>query len=229
MNWEFGKVTDYFDNSIKNCIWEYSQEYGKLSDVERYIVNGQIRDRIEGYLEQVRSYNVSLLPVVLGTVVDDIYRSGNLSYYYNDDVAEYLSVTAKVVLDWYKQKGIQIHYMTNNSFSDQTRPLIVFPEMFTKAGLIYICPQQIMYDEMRKNGISPDQFAIYAKDFVSKTLQKTKDITMLCCETGTHYIHLDIDGDFSAFNIDFSYIGKENHVLVFREEAPQDSAKITYL
>ena len=39
---------------------------------------------------------------MLRGIVDDIYRSGNYLYYYNEDVAEYLRVTAKVVMNWYR-------------------------------------------------------------------------------------------------------------------------------
>ena len=102
MDWEFGKTTDYFDNSRINSVFEYAKEYGKLNLSERPLVDMQIKRRIEGWLNQIAAMNNrELLKLVAGTIFDDIYRSGNLAYSYNDDVADYLRITAGTVSNWF--------------------------------------------------------------------------------------------------------------------------------
>lgn len=225
MNWQLGKATDYFDNSTKNCIWEYSQQYGKLSMNERPLVDLQIKNRIEGWLDQIAAYNDSLLPMVAGTIVDDIYRSVNLSYYFNDDVTDYLNVTAKAVTNWYKNHGMQIQYITNNTFSDMLRPLVVFPKYFAKTGLLYLCPQYCAWEMMKERGIPIEHFQLYYRDYAADAIAVTNELIRRSCMAGAHYIHLDVDAPAVAFEADFEYHSGIKNIRIIRQEAPQDSAR----
>ena len=229
MDWELGKATDYFDNRTMNCIWEYSQEYGKLSMIERPMVDLLIKHRIEGWLDQISSYNEALLPMVAASIVDDIYRSTNLSYYFNEDVVDYLNATAKVVMNWYSKHGFQIQYMTNNSFSDMLRPLVVFPRFFSKTGLLYLCPQYYAWEQMEKKGIPIEHFPLYYRDYVAEATNAMRELAIRCCMAGAHYVHLDVDAGPEPFDADFAYKSNLKQVQVFRKEAPQDSSKFEIL
>ncbi len=227
MNWNVGKITDYFDNRNQNNIWEYSQEYAKLSMEEKPKVDALLRDNIQGYLDYIESMRQpDLLRMIAGTIVDDIYRSANLLYYYSDDVADYLRATSAVIMNWYSKRGIQIHYMSNNTYSDMQRPLIVFPMMFKRSGLLFICPQHIAWQEMEKRDILIEHFCLYFKDFEKSSRDEASDLIQRCCESGVHYIHLDIDGGLPSFEKEIRDCrGKKGHYLFFKEEAPQDSGK----
>ena len=230
MDWEFGKATDYFDNSRINSVFEYAKEYGKLDLSERPLVDMQIKRRIEGWLDQIAAMNNSeLLKLVAGTIFDDIYRSGNLAYSYNDDVADYLRITAGTVSNWFTNQGIVIHYMTNNTFSDYTRPLIVFPLMLEKSNIIYICPQYIAWRNMLKNDIPLEQFKLYYADYAEDAMKTAYELILRCTQNKMNYIHLDIDAGIKSFEFEFLLKNLDGHILFFREEAPQDSGKFVSL
>ncbi len=229
MEWQLEKVTDYFDNRNQINIWEYSQEYGKLPYEERILVDRSIKVRIERHLDQLLSYSSDSIIQVGAMIVDDIYRAGNLMYAYNSDVEDYLQATAKCVMNWYTKHGIMIHYMTNNTFSDYLRPLILFPIMLSKTNIIYICPQHIAWKKMKENDIPIEQFKIYYEDYRDEAYDRSQDIISRCCEHKAHYIHLDIDAGEEAFEKSLSYNNTKGHIVAFREEAPQDSAKIILL
>ena len=119
--------------------------------------------------------------------------------------------------------------MTNNSFSDYLRPLIIFPLMLAKSNIIYICPQQMAWQKMEKKGIPLEQFKLFYKDYRDEAYEYSQEIIRRCCDCGAHYIHLDIDAGQEAFEKSFSYNNTKGHIVAFREEAPQDSAKIILL
>ncbi len=229
MNWELDKATDYFDNREKISISEYAEEFDQLSIDERMIVDLMIKHRIIGWLEQVEENNKDLITNIGAMIVDDIYRAGNLMYSYNESVSDYLGVTAKTVMNWFTSKEITIHYMTNNTFTDYLRPLILFPMMLEKSNIIYICPQQIAWQSMEKADIPIEQFRLFYKDYQEAAYERSQDLIKRCCECGAHYIHLDIDAGQEAFEQSLSFSDTPGHIVVFREEAPQDSAKFLLL
>ena len=54
-------------------------------------VDALLHDNIHGYLDYIEAMQQpDLLRAIAGIIVDDIYRSANLLYYYSDDVADYL-------------------------------------------------------------------------------------------------------------------------------------------
>lgn len=226
MNWEMKKGTDYFDNREKNCIWEYSQEYGSLTDEAKVIVDQLIKNRLEGWLNMIDKDDPKLLGMIGAVIMDDIYRSGNLMTIYNDRVMEYLHATAKVVMDWYRHHDIMIHYLCNNTFSDFLRPLVIFPRMLSNSGLVYICPQHLAWLQMNEKGIPYDNFHTYYEEYEEAAFEEAQDLIRQCSKFGIHYLHLDIDGGQRSFETDFSYIDEPGHVVVLRKEAPQDSSQI---
>ncbi len=229
MNWELGKATDYFDNREKISISEYAEEYGRLSIEEQRVIDLMIKERITGWLEQVDDINTELITNIGAIIVDDIYKAGNLMYSYSDCVSDYLRITAKTVMDWYTSKGITIHYMTNNTFTDYLRPLRVFPMMLEKSNIIYVCPQHIAWKSMEKAGVPMEQFRLFYRDYKEEAYEYSQDLIKRCCECGAHYIHLDIDAGKEAFEYTLSFINTPGHIVAFREESPQDSSKFLLL
>lgn len=126
-------------------------------------------------------------------------------------------------MNWYKSRGLQIHYMTNNIYSDYLRPLVVFPLMLEKSGLYFICPQHLAWKKMENGGITLEQFQLYYHDYEKWAFVEAYNLIERCCRMESHYIHLDIDGGRQSFSQDLSYHGERGHILVFRDEVPQSS------
>ena len=230
MNWELNSVFYYFDNRERNCIAEYSNEYGKLSDAERKEADRLMKNRIEGHLDQM-SGDFEQIQMAAECIVDDIYRSVNLAYMFNGAVFAYLNATAKVAMDWFTRRGLQIHYLTNNTYSDMTRPFRIFEPFFNAAGLEYICPQHILWEVLNeKREITME---IYRRAFdtighVARNLWAKERIED-CCKSGRHYLHLDIDGDDDSFKVDTQFAQKDGHLVVFRSENPLDNPHVHVL
>ena len=229
MNWELKKGTDYFDNQEKINIWEYSQEYGRLTEKERKMADFKIKIRMEGWLDQIARSQPGVIDTVAGCMVDDIYRAANMMTRYNEAVTEYLGATAGVAMKWFTKQGIQIQYMTNNTFSDMLRPLLVFPLIYLKSGIAYVCPQHISWCEMEENGIPMEHFQTFYEKYKAIGKAVAADLVDRYCRKGVPFIHLDIDAGIDTFQTELSYRGQKGKVLIFRDEAPQDSAKIHYL
>lgn len=226
MDWAFRKGTDYFDNREQNNIWVYSQEYDILPADEKVLVDQTIRGSLESWLDFISQEQPEMIENIGAIILDDIYRSGNLMYRYNDGVANYLHATAKPAMDWYKRHNIMIHYMCNNTFSEYIRPLIIFPRMLATSGIVYICPHHIAWTKMESMGIEFENYEQHYKEFETEAFEQSQKLIERCCELGCHYMHLDIDAGEKSFDKAISYQGQPGHIIAFREEAPQDSAKI---
>lgn len=228
MNWELTSLWAYFDNRERNSIIEYSKEYGKLSLEEREQADSLMRNRIVGHLSQLAE-NKEHIQRAAVTVIDDIYRSVNMAYSFDENTLNYLGATARVAMRFFSQCGVQIHYCTNNTFSDFLRPFSAFEIFFGAAGIVYICPQSIAWKLMQhdKGDIPMDNFVLYYKDYIEESVGIADDIRSRCVENGMHYIHLDIDGGNESFEKDMQFCEKPGHLVIFRDEPPIDKSTVT--
>jgi hypothetical protein len=231
MNWTFKKIFDYFDNRTKNSIWHYSQAFFKMSKNQQNQATKDIEKSILNHLEKINS-DVEFIPnyknvqTTAAIIIDDIYRSANLLYYFNNDVSSYLKITAKNVANWLKKNNIIVHYLCNNTFLNTQRPFGLFRNVFEAAGFSYFCPQEIAYHQIITDGHKPEHFEVLLKKYITQARNKTQDLINETIAKGYSYIHLDIDGKPEVFEKDFLYGKKPGHVICFRQKAPQESSKI---
>ena len=79
---------------------------------------------------------------------------------------------------------------------------------------------------MKKCDILLEHFRSYFEDFEKSSRDEASNLIQRCCESGVHYLHMDIDGGFQAFEEEISDChGKKWHYQFFKEDAPQDSGK----
>ncbi len=226
MDWELKSVLDYFDNRYQNSIWEYSQKFDALSPQEKTESARKMCSRITGHLNQLKS-NHETVQTVVNIIIDDIYRSANTLYYYNDGILDYLQVTALPVFRWVSEYGLQVHYMTNNTFTDCYRPLFLFDKIFMASGVKYICPQHIAWLIMSKLDIQYEDYYAMLPSFLDAARVQRDHMLENCFKHGISYVHLDIDGDDAQFEASIQYCNKDGHLVIFRNEDPSSSSKTT--
>jgi hypothetical protein len=59
---------------------------------------------------------------------------------WDGNLAAYLGATAGVFWSKFSERGFTLRYLVDNFFDNLERPLLLFPEWFASAGLVYVSP-----------------------------------------------------------------------------------------
>jgi len=135
-NWQFTQMWKYFDYN-SNAIYNYSEEIAKLSDEIQKQIYADISSRMKQYICSLIP-NPEQLYQFVGIVINDIYRTMNTAAYYTHKQQAYLNSTAKIVIETLEEHHINVHFGTNNSFSNAVAVKLLFSAMYEDCGLCFI-------------------------------------------------------------------------------------------
>lgn len=81
---------------------------------------------------------------VASTAVDDLYRAGVTLAMWSPDVAAYVRAVWATILGQVAKRGFRLQYVVDHAYPERLgRPLELFPDLFTAANMVYVCPHAI--------------------------------------------------------------------------------------
>ncbi|NLA88110.1 MAG: hypothetical protein GX847_12700 [Clostridiales bacterium] len=164
---------------------------------------------------------------IAGVIIDDIYRSVNIAPIYTTMMEDYLSAAAEPISKHFSKIGITIHYLTNNTYSEYTRPLKVFPRLCDVIGFTFISPIHAASHLLLKDGKTLQEFDMLYPAYYNDAMTMVNRIIALCHDANRHYLLLIPDGDTEDFKLSAEMINKKGVLTLFQTEAPQNSPKIS--
>lgn len=76
--------------------------------------------------------------------VDDLYRAGTTLPMWSPDVAAYVRAVWGTLLSSVRGRGYRVMYVVNDAYTERIgRPLELYPDLFTAAGVTYVCPHAL--------------------------------------------------------------------------------------
>ena len=109
----------------------------KLSDKDKRKYLNSLEEYCISFLEEYKN-DYKNLQVFAYTYAVDLYRVVNYINVYFDETYDYLSSTAYVIFNWFKDYGLQLHLLISNDYYDFDRPLNFINEFLFSSGLTYI-------------------------------------------------------------------------------------------
>lgn len=204
------KTTDYWDTA-KEAVLLFASQLRESSPEDARLLASEIS---AGVTEHVRVLTDLWLPRAAFVVAEDLYRTANTVSVWNSSVADYLACSAAVFFAALARRGLQLHYVIDNSFADMQRPIQLFPLWFRACGLHYECPQL-----HQSSGASAQQ----------SRAASTKQLRAASA-SGRHYLFLDTDSDDSSFEAPLEQLNTKGVLTIIRNEAPGPGSKaLVYL
>lgn len=218
-SWVFRRPYEYFDNREELNILKFSQEIGRYSEKDRKQAYEEISNTLSSY---AKGLELKGLKFFVYTVLDDLYKFINMTQFYSESVEEYLWHSARVLFKEFNNRGLNIHYATNNTFSDDLRPTKIFPNYFKSAGITFISPYVYKqaaivtgdFTEQEKQMFSED--SSFRRECLDGFLREIRN---------RDYVYLHSDGVQEDFKVVFQDVGNSNIVTVFREDVPVPHSK----
>lgn len=220
--WLFNKITDYWDNQTKNNIFEYSQIIGFSPEDKKTRALQEIR---EAMYEHTAILNDEQLTYAAFIIADDIYKSANEIELFNVYISEYLQASAGTFYDILSQRGFCLHYLANNLYAGSAsagliRPLQFFRYFFQPAGIEYICPHEIAWQLMKRDGLRVADYDTNIADYLNQAQVVGDMMIDECHDLNRHYFNLQIDGEESNFAGSLARVKDKGVITVFRSEPP---------
>lgn len=169
-----------------------------------------------------------LLQVSL-SMVDNLYKYVNGRVEADEALFEYVEAFGRPFTAVVRQRGYVIQYVAENVFNQEflmPGPLDFFPSFFSSAGFVYICPQLLALELMRRDGVAEadysDSLAMYnaeARDVADQVLQT-------CRDESRHYLFVETDFQEGCLDAALQGRGAAGVISVFRQEAPVPGSKV---
>ena len=138
--WRHPNITDYYDVNT-SAVQRNAARLGKLDGTG---LQDAIQGIRAGVLAHLQTYDNELLSKVAVSFVDDLYKFGCTATAWDEPSSRYVNAVWGTLFPYLTERGIQVRYVVDNTWPDGLqRPLQFFPELYSLAGVTYICPHAI--------------------------------------------------------------------------------------
>ncbi|MBQ3277603.1 MAG: hypothetical protein IJG94_00355 [Clostridia bacterium] len=197
--WEFRQLWQYFDYS-KKAVYRNSEEIAKLPEKTRTELYRQIADSVTRYVAGFSGTPEDFCRLI-GTVVNDLYRTMLTSARYTENQAVYLSYTAKPMMDALSKRGISVHYGANSVFEParSKSEMMQFRKYWNDCGFFFF-----------ETVTSPDP-KMALKHIAAKVKELEKP----------SYVMLIPGGNKTDFRMMYESIGRQGVMTFFRDQSAE--------
>lgn len=151
--------------------------------------------------------------------VDDLYRAGCTLPMWSPDVAAYVRATWAIVLGALARRGLRLQFVIDHAYPERIgRPLELYPDLFTAAGIVYICPHFIanqlpeaLEAEVTIEGLAP---------FLAEGRRLAAEQARVAVEDGRHLAYLEIAAEPGSLDAVLALAHQPGTVAVLRDGPP---------
>lgn len=225
MNWQLGKIVDYWDQRVQ-AIDTLSRQLATAPDEQREAQLKQIQAAILSRAAELSDEDLILASFVM---MDDLYKAVSVLSARDDALADYLRTSVGSFLSVLHARGYAIHYVVDNTFEQSTAgmngPLEWYPKWFRTAGLKYICPQAIAPDIMKHDGYTAEQYFQQLPRYIREARLVANTVVARCHDEKDSYLFLDTDSAPESFAAPNSAMDAPGVIHIFRNQAPVQGSK----
>lgn len=225
MNWQLGKIVDYWDQRVQ-AIDTLSRQLATVPDEQREAQLKQIQAAILSRAAELPDVDLVLASSVM---MDDLYKAVSVLSAWDDALADYLRTSVGSFLSVLHARGYAIHYVVDNTFEQSTTgmngPLEWYPTWFRTTGLKYICPQAIAPDIMKHDGYTAEQYFQQLPRYIREARLVANTVVARCHDEKDSYLFLDTDSAPESFAVPNSVMDSPGVIHIFRNQAPVPGSK----
>ncbi len=135
--WSTGTLADYLDLDAGVPVVP-AEALSTMNSEDHAAAVGALTQRVA---DLVAVMDDSLVLEVAALAVDDLYRAGTTLAMWTPDVAAYVRATWATIFSSVRGRGYRIFYVVDHEYPERIgRPIELYPDLFTAAGITYICP-----------------------------------------------------------------------------------------
>ncbi|MDR7086851.1 hypothetical protein J2X11_001690 [Aeromicrobium panaciterrae] len=163
------------------------------------------------------------------SVVDDLYKTISNAAAWSEEADLYIGAVFGSFLGVAADRGRHLQYVIDNLYEDLTRPLHIFPYVFTAAGLVYACPQHSAAHLAKVDGGSVGETpAVEGLAFwIAEGRYLAREVVFAAAAAGRHFVYLDANLEEGGLEPVLELSAAPGVVSVFRNEAPTDGSNVS--
>ena len=204
--WECRQLWQYFDAGSR-AVERNSEEIAKLQPETRQELLTRISRAINQYILDFKGTPEEFCRLV-GTAVNDLYRTADRLSRYTERQQAYLAATARPMMDALKTRGITVHFATMNGMATG-RPksdILIARKFWNDCGFFFF--ETVSY---------PDR-----KIALHHMAGKLKEIGKVS------YVMMIPDGNKTEFKPFYESVGSQGIMSFFKSQPPEDGAFKAY-
>ena len=217
------KITDYWDEQVK-AIEHMSQAVIELAPDDRAAALGQIRANVAEHvsvLDDKWLLNAGL------AAADDLYKAACWINRWHEGIADYLNASSATLGRLFAERGFTLQYLVDNVFSAFERPLELFPFWYQAAGLVYVSPQAIARDLMRRDAGHDAPFEELLPSYNREARDVTAGLIDRCHNERRSFVMIDADYEEASFRSPLALAGKPGILTIFRNQAAEPDTTVS--
>ena len=198
--WEFRQLWQYFDYS-KKAVYRNSEEIAKMPEHTRRELYRQIAESIDRYVMRFTGSPEDFCRLI-GTAVNDLYRTMIHTVRYTDRQTAYLAATARPMMNALKKRGISVHFGANSELEParSKAEMMLYRKFWNDCGFFFF-----------ETATSPDpKMALI--HFAGKVREMGKP----------SYVMLVPGGNKTDFRMMYESIGKQGVMNFFKDQGAEE-------
>lgn len=156
--------------------------------------------------------------------IDDLYRAGCDLTMWTPNVAAYIRATWAVVMGALGQRGLRLQFVIDHAYPERIgRPLELYPDLFTAAGMAYVCPHHFANQlpdaveaEVSIEGLDP---------FILKGRRLAFEEAQVAVGAGRHLVYLEIASEPGSLDDVLGLASRPGTIAMFRDTPPGSDSK----
>ena len=221
--WMLPKITDYWDQSA-GAIAAAGQRLEALGEDQRPAAMTRIAEAVERH---VGVLNDEFLVAASVSFVDDLYKAAAEIGWWDPHLQAYLVASAATFSRQLSHRRISVQFLVDNAWDDRGRLIGLFPDWFRAAGIILVCPQILVQDLARRDGVEPASGPGLEARYIDEARGVADRLIAQCQDERRHFILIDADAIEISFDQARKRIGAEGVLTVIRSEAPVPGSNVS--
>lgn len=167
--------------------------------------------------------------MIAASVVDDLYKTISNADTWSEEADLYVGAVFGSFLGVAAERGRRLQYVIDNVYEDLTRPLHIFPYVFSAAGLVFACPQHVAAHLAKKDGGSVGETPAVESlsPWIAEGRHLAQAVVSEAAATGRHFVYLDANIEEGGLETVLELSAAPGVVSVFRNEAPTDGSSVS--
>lgn len=185
--WRFDDVDQYLDVGAGVPV-EQGERLSILNTEDRAIALTAAEMRVESIASELHDRDLAKLAV---SAVDRLYQAGTSMSLWSPDISAYVQATWGTIFKRLGRRGYRIHYVVEHLHPERIgRPLELYPDLFSAAGIAYVCPHVFANDlpEALEADVTPEGLA----PFVAEGRQAAVEQATSIAASGRHLAYVEV-------------------------------------
>lgn len=163
------------------------------------------------------------------SVVDDLYKTISNAATWSEEADLYVGAVFGSFLGVAAERGRHLQYVIDNVYEDLTRPLNIFPYVFSAAGLVYACPQLAAAHVAKEDGGSLGETPTVESlgPWIAEGRYMAKELAFAAAAADRHFVYLDANLEEGGLEPVLELSAAPGVVSVLRNEAPTDGSNVS--